>query len=687
QGTILSQALGTLLLSQYPDSELGLTLVEASLGAQIRTMAASGAARAQELNDEQLRQVEEKINEEILPALTVSDRLRNVRFEMEKARGKGYRFRLAYAYRVSAEDKVLEFSYDPLSGKAARIAKNAGRESGAPGMTPTHFPGKGLPVPPRLPGVMGALEKLRTALNERMEIQQGIRLWNLYDDSLLAFSRRTVKKLVAKYPVKDAQDLNLDRAVELVLNSREFRRMAYVSQGILSASHDTPQRMQHIIDVAKISARLAGRMGMNVRLAVLLAILHDLGHPVLGHIAEKANNYSTNSEFSHSYNHNVEGAVITDNLLEGKVPDPLLSLLKAGVLEHSDKSMRVEVKSGKHGSAEGALLMFSDAISSINTDLRLGMKYEYFTREQLVAAVPEVREFGDYPVDELAERITAHLIDDVVQNSSRDSIGFSPAVEPLFRKVKDFLLKDYIGKKDEKINSEMWKNSLVKVLREMPVEDQIIFLRTTRDQELFELFRNKNIPVPQNIITEYGTHGRWAKGGEQFARLLMLASRGFHLMTAVLTKAAFDAAVWTITVFERFLARLAATAPWVRGMIEVTADWHTRALRNDIVTAQALRTQRMKLARTLEGRSSAKDSRITSDSAMNFAIEAIRTADKNPQYLEKLTVLLLEDFLGRPEIDENTHITLGNAFQEIAKSPCWRSRWKTRCTMKRTAFP
>ena len=74
-----------------------------------------------------------------------------------------------------------------------------------------------------------------------------------------------------------------------VFNCAAFRRLQYKTQVFVTSEGDHYRtRLTHTLEVAQIACLLASRLGLNERLAEVLAVVHDLGHPPFGHAGEAA---------------------------------------------------------------------------------------------------------------------------------------------------------------------------------------------------------------------------------------------------------------------------------------------------------------------------------------------------------------------------------------------------------------
>jgi hypothetical protein len=173
QSTFLTQAMGAYLLSLYPAGELGAKLMGEAISAEFPRVSAE-----RRLSEEQVRRIEEKIQNDVVGALALSKALAGVRFEISRGEDDRYPFKLSFRYRDGKEE-ILNFVYDPVSRAAVRTDRE---------IPTTGLSGKDGDEPPRV----FTTSQLRKPLSSLAQAA-GRKLWNLDGKELLNFSKDTVK--------------------------------------------------------------------------------------------------------------------------------------------------------------------------------------------------------------------------------------------------------------------------------------------------------------------------------------------------------------------------------------------------------------------------------------------------------------------------------------------------------------
>lgn len=173
--------------------------------------------------------------------------------------------------------------------------------------------------------------------------------------------------------LRDAFEVDRQR----VLGSAAFRRLQYKTQVFVNVEHDHFRtRLTHTLEVAEMSRRLAVGLGVNERLAEVIALAHDLGHPPFGHAGE-AELEVLMAEHG-GFEHNLQSLRVVDYLEHPYPPFRGLNLTfetREGLVKHSSlfdhpdgaATGHVQVgdllESGPSPSLEGQIASVADRIA------------------------------------------------------------------------------------------------------------------------------------------------------------------------------------------------------------------------------------------------------------------------------------------------------------------------------------
>ena len=98
-----------------------------------------------------------------------------------------------------------------------------------------------------------------------------------------------------------------------ILASSAFRRLQYKTQVLVSPRGDHVRtRLTHTLEVASFARLLAQALEVNVSLAEVAALAHDLGHPPFGHAGEAALNYLMREH--QGFEHNAQSLRVVEYL-------------------------------------------------------------------------------------------------------------------------------------------------------------------------------------------------------------------------------------------------------------------------------------------------------------------------------------------------------------------------------------
>ena len=107
--------------------------------------------------------------------------------------------------------------------------------------------------------------------------------------ALASYAMDAAKSRGRRYPELShpyRNDFARDR--DRVIHSRAFRRLEAKTQVFTTRYSDHfRNRLTHTLEVAQIARTVAGALQLNADLAEALALVHDIGHPPFGHLAEQ----------------------------------------------------------------------------------------------------------------------------------------------------------------------------------------------------------------------------------------------------------------------------------------------------------------------------------------------------------------------------------------------------------------
>lgn len=190
-------------------------------------------------------------------------------------------------------------------------------------------------------------------------------------------------------------DLQRDR--DRIIHSRAFRRLEGKTQVFTAGVYDHfRDRLTHTIEVSQISRTIAGTLQLNEEYTETLALAHDLGHPPLGHVGEKALDRQM-QRFGDSFEHNLHALRIVDELEERYARFHGLNLtfeVREGIVKHSreiespaDGALR-EFLPGKRPLLEAQIIDIADEIGYVTADLDDAVAAGLITLEEIAEAVP-----------------------------------------------------------------------------------------------------------------------------------------------------------------------------------------------------------------------------------------------------------------------------------------------------------
>lgn len=231
-------------------------------------------------------------------------------------------------------------------------------------------------------------------------------------------------------------DFQRDR--DRVIHARAFRRLEAKTQVFTRRYSDHfRNRLTHTLEVAQISRTIAGALGLNVDLAEVLALVHDIGHPPFGHAGEKALDAAMR-EHGLSFDHNLHALRIVEDFEQRYAAFRGLNLtfeVREGIIKHSrdyaaaDHPELAEYLLDQRPPLEAQLIDLTDEIAYNTADLDDGYEAHLLTLDQICEGVPVFERFYRevqqiYPnaaeklqFNETVKRIVNRFVDDLIRTT------------------------------------------------------------------------------------------------------------------------------------------------------------------------------------------------------------------------------------------------------------------------------
>jgi dGTPase len=187
-------------------------------------------------------------------------------------------------------------------------------------------------------------------------------------------------------------DFQRDR--DRVIHTRAFRRLEAKTQVFTPGLSDHfRNRLTHTIEVAQIARTAAAALGLNEELTEALALVHDIGHPLLRPLGG-------------SFNHNLHALRIVEVLEQRYARFPGLNLtfeVREGIVKHSS-----DIESGASPELDEYLPALKPPLEAQLIDLADEVAYN-------TADLDDVSEAGLFALDDAAEAVPrfAELLEQV----------------------------------------------------------------------------------------------------------------------------------------------------------------------------------------------------------------------------------------------------------------------------------
>src|SRR3974390_2907981 len=227
-------------------------------------------------------------------------------------------------------------------------------------------------------------------------------------------------------------DFQRDR--DRVIHARAFRRLEAKTQ-VFTRRHSDHfrNRLTHTLEVSQVSRTIAGALGLNVDLAEVLALVHDIGHPPFGHAGEKALDAAMR-EHGLFFDHNLHALRIVEDFEQRYAAFRGLNLtfeVREGIIKHSrdyDAKVHAELSEyllDQRPPLEAQLIDLTDEIAYNTADLDDGYESHLLSLEEIREGVPVFERFyrevsQTYPevpeklqFNETLKRVLNRLVDDL----------------------------------------------------------------------------------------------------------------------------------------------------------------------------------------------------------------------------------------------------------------------------------
>ena len=266
---------------------------------------------------------------------------------------------------------------------------------------------------------------------------------------------------------KKQLDFETDRA--RLIHSNSFRKLGYKTQIFLNYAGDLYRtRLTHSIEVAQVTRNIAKQLGLNVTLAEIIALAHDLGHSPFGHSGERALQ-SIAAEFE-PFNHNTQtvriltyleklsphfpGLNLSITTLDGilKHNGPIINTIPASILHFAEQ---YEIDLSTFPSLEAQVAAIADDIAYTVHDIDDGIRANLITVDDITNNVELPFKYDNLDASLFLNKLLDIFIEDVVITSTLklkhityhddlrtvQTILFSDEIQKIILSIKYILMK------------------------------------------------------------------------------------------------------------------------------------------------------------------------------------------------------------------------------------------------------
>ena len=231
-------------------------------------------------------------------------------------------------------------------------------------------------------------------------------------------------------------DFQRDR--DRVIHARAFRRLEAKTQVFTQRNSDHfRNRLTHTLEVSQISRTIAGALDLNVDLAEVLALVHDIGHPPFGHAGEKALDAAMRTH-GLAFDHNLHALRIVEDFEQRYAAYRGLNLtfeVREGIIKHSrdysaaEHPELAEYLLDQRPPLEAQLIDLTDEIAYSTADLDDGYESRLLKLEEIRQCIPlfdrfftdAVRAYPDVPdklkFNEALKQMLNRFVMDLIENT------------------------------------------------------------------------------------------------------------------------------------------------------------------------------------------------------------------------------------------------------------------------------
>ena len=220
------------------------------------------------------------------------------------------------------------------------------------------------------------------------------------------------------------------RDVDRITHSKSFRRLKHKTQVFLQPEGDHYRtRLTHTLEVSRLARTIARALRLNEDLAEAIALGHDLGHTPFGHAGERA----LDRIYDKGFKHYEQSLRVVDLLERDGRGLNLCYETRMGILNHT--------YGAPDDTREATVVRLSDRIAYINHDLDDSIRAGIITDYDVPQRIREECGIKN------SERIDT-FVKDLIRNSSKGVISFSPAMQDTFNFFHAYMYSDiYVNPK------------------------------------------------------------------------------------------------------------------------------------------------------------------------------------------------------------------------------------------------